>query len=74
MIQKNAQIVDEDLKDFNVWFGKLIEMKTASSMEIQNRLATANAQIASSNEALQKAAADKSMVNIHIFVFCRHIM
>ncbi|KAI9564514.1 hypothetical protein GHT06_008253 [Daphnia sinensis] len=62
IISKNAENVDENLKDFNVSFGKFLELETVSSAEIQNRLAIANSRLAASDEALEKAAIEKSLL------------
>lgn len=65
IISKKAENVDEDLKDFNISFEKFLELETISSTEVQNRLATANSRLAASAEALEKAATEKSLVNIY---------
>ncbi|XP_059353608.1 myosin heavy chain, striated muscle-like [Daphnia carinata] len=61
-ISKNAENVDEDLKNFNISFEKFLALETISSREIQNRLVTANSRLAASDEALEKAANEKSLL------------
>jgi len=67
IIRQNAQVVDEDFKDFNFSFEKFIETKNASFMEIWERLQEKQFCLTSSVDALHKATIVKSSVGTFSF-------